>query len=182
MHRSSCMSEQLQKPSYQTGFGDATVTEGPLYTVFFFSFCLKSSYSLYSFADVKQFITGRRYEVMTLHSVMQGMSTSECDWLLPPRKPGQQYYHNLVESLKRRELLEEFIFWYFDQFVLPLLKVSAFINSYLIWVHSNYLLRQRSTLPNRLRSGIEFCIFGTTIGIFFVGLYLTDWLPQPSNV
>lgn len=126
------MSEQSQKPSYQTGSGDATATEGPFYTVLSCSVSLRSNYSLYSFADVKQFITGRRYEVMTLHSVMQGMSTSECDWLLPLRKPGQQYYHNSVESLKRRELLEEFIFWYFDQFVLPLLKVSAFISFYLM--------------------------------------------------
>ena len=73
--------------------------------------------------DVKRFVSGRRYEVMTLHGVMQGLSTSECDWLLPQRKPGQQYHHNAVESLKRRELLEEFIFWYFDQFLIPLLKV-----------------------------------------------------------
>jgi telomerase reverse transcriptase len=31
----------------------------------------------------------------------------------------------VTDSLKRRELLEEFIFWYFDSFVLPLLRVSV---------------------------------------------------------
>lgn len=29
------------------------------------------------------------------------------------------------DSLKRRELLEEFMFWYFDGFIMPLLKVIA---------------------------------------------------------
>jgi telomerase reverse transcriptase len=30
----------------------------------------------------------------------------------------------VTDALKRREMLEQFIFWYFDSFVLPLLKVS----------------------------------------------------------
>lgn len=33
----------------------------------------------------------------------------------------------MSDSLKRRELLEDFLFWYFDSFVLSLLKVGSFI-------------------------------------------------------
>lgn len=77
---------------------------------------------------------------MTLHNILQGVSTSECEWLLPPRKARQQFGHSVPESRKRRELLEEFLFWYFDQFLLPLLKVCTFI--YKLHLDSNaYRLR-----------------------------------------
>lgn len=76
--------------------------------------------------DVKLFITSRRYEGINLHNVLQGFSIGECDWLLPPRNLELQTNPSQAESLKRRELLEEFLFWYFDSFVLPLLKVHAF--------------------------------------------------------
>ena len=33
----------------------------------------------------------------------------------------------VTDTLKRREVLEEFLFWYFDSFVLPLLKVWLFL-------------------------------------------------------
>ena len=32
---------------------------------------------------------------------------------------------SVTDALKRRELLEEFIFWYFDTFLIPLLKVTV---------------------------------------------------------
>lgn len=32
---------------------------------------------------------------------------------------------SVTDALKRRELLEEFIFWYFDSFLIPLLKVTT---------------------------------------------------------
>lgn len=75
-------------------------------------------------ADVKEFIVARRFETMSLHHVLQRFSTSDCDWLIPPGLPG--CHHGRVpvtDSLKRRELLEEFMFWYFDSFVTPLIKV-----------------------------------------------------------
>lgn len=73
--------------------------------------------------DVKQIITGRRHEGINLHFLMQGISTSECEWLMPPGKPSSRLNQSEGEMLKRRELLEEFIFWYFEQFLLPLLRV-----------------------------------------------------------
>ncbi len=76
-------------------------------------------------SDVKGFITGRRYETLTLHNVMQGFSTADCDWLIPPG-PGakNQYRVSVSDALKRKELLEEFLFWFFDSFVSPLIKVN----------------------------------------------------------
>lgn len=75
-------------------------------------------------ADAKEFIVARRFEKLSLHHILQGFNTTDCDWLIPPGVPG--CYHGRVpvtDSLKRRELLEEFMFWYFDSFVIPLIKV-----------------------------------------------------------
>ncbi|KAF4597579.1 hypothetical protein EYR40_008041 [Pleurotus pulmonarius] len=77
---------------------------------------------------VKHFITCRRYETLSLHYVLQGFSTAACEWLMPPgEKAKNQRRVSVSDSLKRRELLEEFLFWYFDGFILPLLKTTFYI-------------------------------------------------------
>lgn len=77
--------------------------------------------------NVKLFICSRRYETLTLHRILQGFSTSACDWLFPPGGGAQKQSRvSVSDALKRRELLEEFIFWYFDSFVLPLLKTTFY--------------------------------------------------------
>jgi telomerase reverse transcriptase len=64
---------------------------------------------------------------MTLHHILQGFSTSDCDWLMPPGQAIQRQSRvSVTDALKRRELLEEFIFWYFTSFLLQLLKVFFF--------------------------------------------------------
>jgi telomerase reverse transcriptase len=76
--------------------------------------------------DVKEFISCRRFETLSLHHILQGFSTSECDWLTPPGTAMRdQSRISVTDALKRRELLEEFIFWYFDSFVSSLLKVYS---------------------------------------------------------
>lgn len=75
--------------------------------------------------DVREFIQCRRFETLTLHHILQGFSTSACDWLMPPGESARRQSRVPVsDALKRRELLEEFIFWYFDSFVSNLIKVS----------------------------------------------------------
>ncbi|KAF7424166.1 hypothetical protein PC9H_009469 [Pleurotus ostreatus] len=77
---------------------------------------------------VKRFITCRRYETLSLHCVLQGFSTAACEWLMPPGEKAQKQRRvSVSDSLKRRELLEEFLFWYFDGFILPLLKTTFYI-------------------------------------------------------
>lgn len=77
------------------------------------------------YLDVKGFVELRRYETFTLHHLLQGFSTSDCEWLMPCGKRSHlQGRVSVSDALKRRELLEEFMFWYFDGFLMPLLKVS----------------------------------------------------------
>ena len=68
---------------------------------------------------------------MSLHHLIEGFSTTSCDWLIPPGEGvSQQARISVSDALKRRELLEEFILWFFDSFLLPLLRVStAFLDS-----------------------------------------------------
>ncbi len=62
-----------------------------------------------------------------LHHVLQNFRTSECDsWLGGPsrasvRADGQR--RSVSDGLKRRELLEEFMYWFYESFAIPLLKV-----------------------------------------------------------
>lgn len=79
----------------------------------------------YAPVDIKTFISCRRYENMTLHNILQGFSTSACEWLMPPGEAAKKQSRvPVTDALKRRELLEEFVYWYFSSFLLPLLKVS----------------------------------------------------------
>jgi len=70
---------------------------------------------------LKNFISYRRYETMSLHGIMQGLSTTSCKWTASGNTPA---HTPMSDSLKQRELLEEFVIWYFGSFVAPLLRVS----------------------------------------------------------
>lgn len=72
---------------------------------------------------VKLFIKGHRLETFTLHTVMQNFSSQECEWLLPLSTRALYQRPSVTDALKRRELIEEFLYWYFDSFVLPLIRV-----------------------------------------------------------
>ncbi|KAG5342247.1 hypothetical protein C0989_004091 [Termitomyces sp. Mn162] len=95
---------------------------------------------------VEEFIQCRRFETLTLHHILHGFSTSACDWLMPPGEPARRQSRvSVSDALKRRELLEEFIFWYFDSFVSCLLKnnfyiteTSAFRNHVLYFRHDDW--------------------------------------------
>jgi hypothetical protein len=76
--------------------------------------------------DVRLFIRARRFESMTLHQFLQGFSTSECDWLLPNSTKGKTQRPTAEESRKRRELLEEWLYYLVDGFLVSLLKVLMF--------------------------------------------------------
>jgi hypothetical protein len=71
-------------------------------------------------ADIKSIITRRRFETLTLHQLVQKLRIADCEWLgeTADRRVCQ------TDSMKRTELLREFIYWFFDSFVMPLIKVS----------------------------------------------------------
>jgi len=100
------------------------------------------------FLDIKNFITGRRYEMLSLHDVLQGFSSSDCDWLIPPG-PGAKQQHRVCvsDAVKRKELLEEFLFWFFDSFLLPLVKVVK-------WFHALVALSVNLVLDWLLRDWV----------------------------
>lgn len=81
----------------------------------------------------------RRFETISLHHVLQEIKISSCKWLEPAsandepeklaniarasKKPKKKHI-NVTDSLKRQEIFEEFVFWYFNSFLLPLLSVG----------------------------------------------------------
>ncbi|TCD64911.1 hypothetical protein EIP91_003447 [Steccherinum ochraceum] len=73
---------------------------------------------------VKSFISARRYETLTLHEIMQDFSISDCDWLMPAKPQARV---NATDTLKRLELAQEFLFWYFDSFIVPLLRTTFYV-------------------------------------------------------
>ncbi|KAG6812970.1 hypothetical protein H0H92_015089 [Tricholoma furcatifolium] len=109
---------------------------------------------------VKEFIQCRRFETMSMHNILQGFSTSACEWLMPPGDPARKQTRvSVSDALKRRELLEEFIFWYFDSFVSSLLKAnfyitdtSAFRNRVLYFRHDDWAF-MCAPLIERLTTG-----------------------------
>ncbi|KAG8948061.1 hypothetical protein FRC04_010103 [Tulasnella sp. 424] len=52
---------------------------------------------------------------------------ADCDWLIPDSPNAQARRPSVSDDLKKRELLNEFIYWFFDSFVLPLLKNTFYI-------------------------------------------------------
>ena len=75
--------------------------------------------------DIREYIELRRFEFLSLHHVLQDIRISGCKWLEPEHIDDKPKKHtNVTDSLKRREIFEEFVFWYFNSFLLPLLSVG----------------------------------------------------------
>jgi telomerase reverse transcriptase len=70
-------------------------------------------------------IACRRFETLTLHQVTQEFRTADCEWLAPERPAYQVQRSSLSDTLKRRELLNEFIYWFFQSFLTQLLRVCT---------------------------------------------------------
>lgn len=81
---------------------------------------------------------------MSLHGIMQGLSTAGCKWTTSNNASSPHIPAS--DSLKRRELLEEFIIWYFGSFVAPLLRASLntpFVLLFLELTPTDYFLCHR---------------------------------------
>jgi telomerase reverse transcriptase len=79
--------------------------------------------------DIRRLVQARRYETLSLHEVLQGFKVRDCDlWLGAASERAGQQRSSVSDSIKCRELLEEFIYWFFESFVLSLIKVSTFQN------------------------------------------------------
>lgn len=65
-----------------------------------------------------------------MHTLVQKFRIADCDWLRPAsaskERNGKQK-PNEVEMGKRRELLQEFLYWFMDGFVMDLAKVRSIV-------------------------------------------------------
>ncbi|KAJ1301223.1 hypothetical protein OPQ81_003632 [Rhizoctonia solani] len=68
-------------------------------------------------------ITQRRFETVTLHQLVQKLRIADFEWL------GETLDRRVSQSdaLKRMELLREFIYWFFDSFLIPLVKSTFYV-------------------------------------------------------
>lgn len=76
---------------------------------------------------MKDFLRLRRYETVSVHTILQKFCVADCDWLRPSTASKKSNFYQLpnqVEMAKRRELLQEFLYWFIDGFVMNIVKVS----------------------------------------------------------
>ncbi|SCZ90544.1 BZ3500_MvSof-1268-A1-R1_Chr9g10875 [Microbotryum saponariae] len=74
-----------------------------------------------------EFLRLRRFETMSLHTLLQGLCVADCDWLLPlsATRPRNRFQRApSVEMAKRREVLMEFLYWFFDGFIVDLVRTA----------------------------------------------------------
>lgn len=78
---------------------------------------------------VKTFVRYRRFETFSLHQAMQGIRVDDFKWLAAGNGDagtGQKRVRvTQAEAKKRRELVEEVLFWLFDGLIIPMIQVSA---------------------------------------------------------
>lgn len=70
---------------------------------------------------MRRLVTLNQNELITVHSIMQGVHVNELDWLCVE----QQQRVTASESVKRREMATQFMHWLFDSYLIPLLQVSV---------------------------------------------------------
>lgn len=79
-------------------------------------------------SDMTSYLRMRRWETFTLHTVLQKFRVESCDWLRSDsssKASNVDQKPNAVEMSKRREILAEFLYWFFDSFVMDIAKVST---------------------------------------------------------
>ncbi|TPX70653.1 hypothetical protein SpCBS45565_g01623 [Spizellomyces sp. 'palustris'] len=76
---------------------------------------------------IGKFVRLRRYENMSLQSVITHFKINDCSWVVPPKYKEHQPTHiPLSDMEKRKELILEFLYWMVDSFVIPLLKTTFY--------------------------------------------------------
>ncbi|OJT07372.1 Telomerase reverse transcriptase [Trametes pubescens] len=119
-------SQARRQVRHKPKFAEFVCSEGEVYR--YANLVTKAVVPQAMWGNVKHMITARRYETLSLHQVLQDFQTSDCEWLMPAGGGARaQTRVSVSDALKRRELLEEFLFWYFDSFLIPLLKTTFYV-------------------------------------------------------
>ena len=71
-------------------------------------------------SDSRLLIRAKRFQPLTLHEMMQDLRIDDIAWL----STDSNCRINRNETIKRRRLAEDFVFWLFNDYLIPLLKVS----------------------------------------------------------
>lgn len=109
------------------GWGEELAPDLVQYVILWQSILLATILVLFRrVADVRRLIQARRHESISLHDVLQGLRLKECnEWLQQPDRYSTKQNKSVSDALKRQELLEQFVYWFFESFVLSLIKVSS---------------------------------------------------------
>jgi telomerase reverse transcriptase len=70
-------------------------------------------------SSARTLVCAKMHEPVTVHALVQGLRVNAFTWLTlgdGPRVPPQ-------EADKRRQLVEQFMFWLFEHVLIPLLRV-----------------------------------------------------------
>lgn len=73
---------------------------------------------------IKKLVLGKRYETFSMHHLLQGISADDIPWLHASTGDLRSRV-NVSEHVKRRRLVEELLFWLYDGFVIPLIRVRS---------------------------------------------------------
>ncbi|KAJ4338970.1 Telomerase reverse transcriptase [Ascochyta clinopodiicola] len=75
---------------------------------------------------IDQFVSLRKFETLTLHQVTQKLQITSLAWL---HLPGQDETAKLARSdfEKRKEIFQEFVYWIFDSFLIPLIRSNFYV-------------------------------------------------------
>ncbi|BGP08731.1 Telomerase reverse transcriptase [Rhodotorula toruloides] len=76
---------------------------------------------------ISSFLALRRYETTSLHALLQGFAIVDCDWLAPATSASRHQRPTAADMNKRRELLGEFLYWFFDSFVIDLVRTAFYV-------------------------------------------------------
>ncbi|KAK4334926.1 Telomerase reverse transcriptase [Rhodotorula toruloides] len=77
--------------------------------------------------QISSFLALRRYETTSLHALLQGFAVLDCDWLAPTSTASRHQRPTAADINKRRELLSEFLYWFFDSFVIDLVRTAFYV-------------------------------------------------------
>lgn len=79
-------------------------------------------------AVIERFVSARRHETFSVHQLMQGISLTDCAWLNSTRRNGaigERTRSTPTESAKKRAMMESFLRWLIEDYVVDLLRVGV---------------------------------------------------------
>ena len=97
--------------------------------------------------NVDAFVKARRFESYTLENMMHGLKIQHIAWLCPPNLKQDQKMAQ-PDFVKRRELLQELVYYIFDSFLIPLIRSNFHVTE--SSVHRNRLFYFRHDVWRRL--------------------------------